>query len=471
MGLPDTAKQAVIELAPIILGGRIEKIRNLDARTFIVPIYRKKERHLLLLSVLKRSMRFHLLFETVCREYLYSSTTADVINRHLFGGRVKGVSLFDGGALLTVQRGRLFSLVVDFSAEDILLADEKGTVVVSLLRGGTSELSGLEEISRGVGEGQDPPAKANRALSEEFFEGRNERLRRDLNRVVRSEEKKTMRLVGKLREEDREAKDKERYRIWGEILKYNLEKVPRGASSVMLQDFDGSAVEIGLDPKLTPAQNMELFFKRYRKLKRRELGSEGRIEYETGRVDIIERLKKRAAGERLIGLQISPSLLQEAPEIGLLGRGFSRKIEGLLLDQEAKRKAAVEKRPPFIRLVTVSGKTVLIGRNADENEELVRRVARGNDLWFHAEGVSGSHVILRYEKRGGFTEGDVRDACMLALHFSRLREERIGSVVYTFSKWVKKPKGSKKGHVEYFKNKTKQVTLDDGVLTRLLKGG
>lgn len=469
MGYPVTAKQAVFELAPIILGGRVEKIRNLDARTVIVPIYRKKERHLLLLSVLKRSMRFHLLFEPVCREYLYSSTTADVINRHLFGGRVKGVSLFDGGALLTVQRGRLFSLVVDFLAADILLADEKGAVFVSLLRRGTSELSGLEEISRGGDEGQDLPA--NRALAEEFFEGRNERLRRDLNRVVRSEEKKTRRLVEKLREEDRETKDKERYRMWGEILKYNLERVPRGASSVTLQDFDGSAIEIGLDPKLSPAQNMELFFKRYRKLKRRELGSEGRIEDETERLDIIERLKERIAGEKLIGLQIPPSLLLGAPEIGLLGRGFSRKVEGLLLDREAKRKAAVEKRPPFIRLVTISGKTVLIGRNADENEELVRRVARGNDLWFHAESASGSHVILRYEKAGGFTEGDVRDACMLALHFSRLRKSGNGSVVYTFSKWVKKPKGSKKGHVEYFKNKTKQVTLDDGVLTRLLKGG
>jgi predicted ribosome quality control (RQC) complex YloA/Tae2 family protein len=469
MGLPSIAKQAVFELAPIVLGGRVERIRNLDAYTVIVPIYRKKERHLLLLSVLKRSMRFHLLFEPVCREYLYSSTAADVMNRHLLGGRVKGVSLFDGGALLTIQRVSLFSLIIDFSEADILLADENGAVVVLLLRRGTAELSGLEEISRGGDERKDLPA--NRELSEEFFKERHEHLRREFNKIVKGEERKTRRLIDKLMEEEREAKEKERYKRWGELLKYNLDGVKRGALSVTLQDFAGNDVEIRLDPKRSPAQNMEQFFKRYRKLKRREDGSQKRIKTVAEKLIHLQQLKERIAGEELVGLQISPSNLFEAPEVGLLGREFSQKIQRFILKQGSIRKAHEEKRAPFLRFVTVSGKTVLVGRNADENDELVRRVARGNDLWFHAEGVQGSHVILRYERKGAFTEGDVRDAAMLALHFSRLRAQRDGFVVYTFSKWVQKPKGSKKGHVEYYNNKTKRITLDEQVLRRILDSG
>jgi len=54
------------------------------------------------------------------------------------------------------------------------------------------------------------------------------------------------------------------------------------------------------------------------------------------------------------------------------------------------------------------------------------------------------------------------------LHFSRFRDERSGPVVYTFCKWVRKPKGAREGHVEYYNNKTKLVTMDDRVLDVLL---
>jgi len=478
-------KRALSELTPLILGGRVERIRNLDEGTLLVPIYNRKKRYLLVLSVKKRSMRLHLIFEPVCKEYLYSSPRTDLLNRHITRGRIYGVSCFgrglaDWGVCFSVHREKDFSLLVDFSTADILLRDSEGNIIVSLQDGSPKVRQTIPTVQDAADEGDFSVNRAlcvkrelcvNRELARDFFEERNERLSRELLRLLKTEEKKTVRLLKKLGEEDDEAKQKERYRRWGELLKYNLDSIRKGASSVTVRDFDGSDVEIILDPRLTPVQNMDILFERYRKMKRREAGSAQRIERERGRLERIEDLKRRISQEEITGLQRPPSILLETPEIDMIGRGFSQKVRRLLSKKGLQKGVPTERRSPFLRFVTASGKTLLVGRNADENDELVRRVARGNDLWFHVEGVSGSHVLLRYEKNGEFTEEDVRDACLLALHFSRLRSAGSGAVVYTFVKHVKKPKGSKKGHVEYYSNKTKIVTLEERALARILNSG
>ena len=473
-------KQALSELTPLILGGRVERIRNLDEGTLLVSIYSRKKRYLLVASVMKRSMRLHLLFEPVCKEYLYSSPRTDLLNRHIARGRICGVSCFgrglrDWGVCFSVHHEKDFSLLVDFSTADILLRDSERNVIVSLQDGRPKGQQTIEEAVQDAADEGDFSVNrelcVNRELARDFFEERNERLSRELLKLLRTEEKKTERLLKKLGEEDDEAKQKERYRRWGELLKYNLDRVRKGASSVTVHDFDANDVEISLDPRLTPVQNMNILFERYRKMKRREAGSAQRIEGERGRLERIEDLKRRISQTEIIGLQRPPSILLETPEIDMIRRGFSQKVRRLLSKKGLQKGVPTERRSPFLRFVTASGKTLLVGRNADENDELVRRVARGNDLWFHTEGASGSHVLLRYEKKGEFTEEDVRDACLLALHFSRLRSAGSGTVVYTFVKHVKKPKGSKKGHVEYYSNKTKIVTLQERALAQILNSG
>ena len=114
------------------------------------------------------------------------------------------------------------------------------------------------------------------------------------------------------------------------------------------------------------------------------------------------------------------------------------------------------------------GKTILVGRNARENDELTVRIARGNDLWFHVETGSGSHVILRYDRSDGFQDADIVDAAMLALYFSNYRNEKSGDVVYTQRKYIRKPKNKPAGYVTYHNNKTKHILVDQAVLDRLL---
>ena len=158
----------------------------------------------------------------------------------------------------------------------------------------------------------------------------------------------------------------------------------------------------------------------------------------------------------------------EHHDISILGREFKRKVENFHLASRGKKSGIKEEKRPFLEFISRSGKKILVGRNAGENEELSTKIARGNDMWFHVESGSGSHVILRYEKRGSFDTEDIMDAAVLALYFSKLRKEEKGDVVYTYCKYVKKPKNSKAGAVTYHNNKTRFISLDREVLNRLL---
>jgi predicted ribosome quality control (RQC) complex YloA/Tae2 family protein len=125
---------------------------------------------------------------------------------------------------------------------------------------------------------------------------------------------------------------------------------------------------------------------------------------------------------------------------------------------------------PFLRFTSRTGKVIYAGRNAGENVALSTRVARGNDLWFHALGGAGSHVVLRYDRKGEFSESDIADASLLALHLSKLRKRGEGEVVYTFCKHLRVPKNSREGTVSYHQNKTRYVRMDEGALRTLMGG-
>src|SRR5207302_3290285 len=77
---------------------------------------------------------------------------------------------------------------------------------------------------------------------------------------------------------------------------------------------------------------------------------------------------------------------------------------------------------PFLRFTSEAGDAILVGRNSRENEKLTFGLARSHDLWLHANGAPGSHVVLRLEKGGELRKESLLDAATLALHYSNLRK-------------------------------------------------
>ena len=119
-----------------------------------------------------------------------------------------------------------------------------------------------------------------------------------------------------------------------------------------------------------------------------------------------------------------------------------------------------ERRGPFRRFTSSDGLPIFVGRNARENDELTFGLAKSDDLWLHARGTPGSHVVVRLEKGTEPTPDTIRDAATLALLYSDLKKSGKGDVIYTRRKWVKKAKGQAPGAVTVTQEKSLHVSLD-----------
>src|SRR5690606_9412308 len=103
---------------------------------------------------------------------------------------------------------------------------------------------------------------------------------------------------------------------------------------------------------------------------------------------------------------------------------------------------------PYRLYRTSGGLEVRVGRNARDNDRLTFRESSPNDIWLHAQGVPGSHVILRWsDPEGSPPARDLEEAAQLSALFSRARTSRFVPVYWTRRKYVRKPRGSAPGVV------------------------
>jgi predicted ribosome quality control (RQC) complex YloA/Tae2 family protein len=109
----------------------------------------------------------------------------------------------------------------------------------------------------------------------------------------------------------------------------------------------------------------------------------------------------------------------------------------------------------------------LVGKTAKDNDHLTFKVGKPDDLWLHARGTPGSHVIVRLEKGQSIPHETLKDAATLTLWFSDLRKSGKGEVIYTLRKFVKKAKGQKPGVVQVTRDKSMWIECKDERLERL----
>ncbi|WP_018465894.1 Rqc2 family fibronectin-binding protein [Calidithermus timidus] len=216
----------------------------------------------------------------------------------------------------------------------------------------------------------------------------------------------------------------------GNVLLAYLHRVPGGAASVTLEDFTGKPLEIALDPTLTPAQNAERYYGRARRL---EALAERAMELQPRTQAQLEALRQEIAG------------LEKATLPELLKR--------------LQRKEESEEGRVGLRLRSPGGFAVWVGRNAKENDFLTRS-AHSMDLWFHAQGIPGSHVILRTQGQPAPLP-DLLFAAQLAAYHSKARGERNVAVDYTAKKNVWRPRKAAPGQVLYTGAKTLFVDAED----------
>ncbi len=266
----------------------------------------------------------------------------------------------------------------------------------------------------------------------------------DLFHLLTNGENRLLRKLEAQRSELAEAEKGEDFRRMGDLITANLYRLKWGDQTFMAVDYSldpPKEVALTLDTRLSPSANAQRFYKKYTKAKhaveyltREILSAEEELAYLEGVRVFLERAE-------------SESDLQELRD-ELYRAGYASRMKSYTPQKESKLTPMTFK--------TSSGYTLLCGRNNLQNDRLTFKVAQKGDLWFHAKGVPGSHVILLCDGEEPSSE-DYTEAAELAAYYSKAPKGTLVPVDYTRVKQVKKPAGAKPGYVIYHTNYTAYV--------------
>lgn len=273
-----------------------------------------------------------------------------------------------------------------------------------------------------------------------------------LRRELKREERKKENI-----KKDIEAADKAPlYRKYGELLSLNFSLLRRGLEEIEVEDiYENSLIKIPLDPKLPPQKNVELYFKKAKKLEVGRRVAVKRLEITKQRIESIQVLMKKV--ESASKLEAIEFLKKEVEKEGIK----------ILSASETHRRCS-SRHLPYHSFYISSGKEVLVGKSKKDNHELTFKIANGRDLWFHVRDMPGSHVILRLDKNETPTSLDIIEVAMLAAHYSSARGEKKVEVIYTPRKYIS-PVKRELGVVKVIKEKVILVEVDYQRLERILK--
>ena len=285
-------------------------------------------------------------------------------------------------------------------------------------------------------------------LLDTFYKDKAERDRvnqqaSELIRRVENELEKNRKKLGKQEEELLATENAEEFRQKGELLTTFLHQVPNDQNQVELDNYyTGEKILITLDKALTPNQNAQRYFKRYQKLKEAVKHLTSLIEETRNTILYLESVETALA-------QASLSEIVEIRE-ELIQTGFIRR----------RQREKIQKRQKPEKYLATDGQTIiLVGRNNLQNDELTFKMAKKDELWFHAKDIPGSHVVIT----GNLQPSDEvkTDAAELAAYFSKARLSNLVQVDMIEVRKLNKPTGGKPGFVTYTGQKTLRVTPDE----------
>ncbi|VPM39408.1 fibronectin/fibrinogen binding protein [Streptococcus pneumoniae] len=281
-----------------------------------------------------------------------------------------------------------------------------------------------------------------------------DRVKQQASELIRRVENELQKNRHKLKKQEKEllaTDNAEEFRQKGELLTTFLHQVPNDQDQVILDNYyTNQPIMIALDKALTPNQNAQRYFKRYQKLKEA-------VKYLT---DLIEETKATILYLESVETVLNQAGLEEIAEIReeLIQIGFIRR----------RQREKIQKRKKLEQYLASDGKTIIyVGRNNLQNEELTFKMARKEELWFHAKDIPGSHVVIS----GNLDPSDAvkTDAAELAAYFSQGRLSNLVQVDMIEVKKLNKPTGGKPGFVTYTGQKTLRVTPDSKKITSMKK--
>ena len=268
----------------------------------------------------------------------------------------------------------------------------------------------------------------------------------DLRKIVQTALERSRKKYDIQAKQLKDTEKRDTYRIYGELLTtYGYSAQPGAKSLDVLNYYTNEDLTIPLDPQLTALENAKKYFDKYGKLKRTyEAVSE--LLKETG--DEVDHLDSISTA---LDIALSEEDLVEIKE-ELMEYGYIKKRH------PGGKKPKITSKP--FHYISSDGYHMYVGKNNFQNEELTFKFATGNDWWFHAKGVPGSHVIVKTEGADDMPDATFEEAGRLAAYYSQSRENEKVEIDYIQKKQIKKPKGGKPGFVVYYTNYSLMIDSD-----------
>jgi predicted ribosome quality control (RQC) complex YloA/Tae2 family protein len=486
-------ERAAAILAREIVGHRVQQVVQSDETSVVIELYGGGEhegrRHWLVLSCDPERARVGALRDAPASTGS-APRFAQYLRAHLRGARISALELRDGERQLALRArgadGDLTLLLAIFGRKSNLAVLDAGERIALTLRPLAETRPELAQ-----GEPWQPPGRTLPRAGEDRFaavadadyleqieahyaeRGRasdEDDLRRRVSGALRKEARSLERKLEKVARELASGEAAVALERQGELLKSAQGRVSRGDREVVVRDWDsGAEVRIELDPSLSPSENLERIFARYRKGVRAltKAGAQ----------------QDAVAAARNAVVTLESELAAQADGAAL--EAFAARAEVARLVKKYAPGPPPAARPELVKMViagrnvpakfyprryrTAEDLEIWVGRSDDANDYLTTKLARGKDLFFHVAATPGSHVILRTGGRADPPSDAILDACELAAHYSKAKNaSRVDVHVVPIAN-VRKPKGAKPGLVEVHGGKNVHLRREEARLRRVLE--
>jgi predicted ribosome quality control (RQC) complex YloA/Tae2 family protein len=443
----------------------IQKIRQPDFGTLIFDIYRPGDRQRLLISLKQGMTRLHF------TDYRFPSEIklqrfAQLLRSRINGGSIKSIEQINRERIVRIKIekcGEVTQLYLRLwsNSANIIACDSENHILDAFYR-----RPGKEEVSGTV---YKPEALIKSNSNERVFNLREHNseelfykqideiyskaeIEKNLqflrNRAVKSTEKNLSKaesaLASNLKKKD-EFSDPEIFQHKGDLISSNRHIFKKGEKSITVTDWNtNEEITIEIDPKLTADENAKFFYSKASKAK-------------SGREKVAENI--RNAQQQINRLEELLLEIEESED-----PDFLKKI----IDSEKSISKVTSNKEEMPGLIFQSGDfRILVGRNAKENDKLLRFFTRGNDLWFHTRDFPGGYVFIKTIKGKSVPLETILDAGNLALHYSKAKANGEADLYYTHVKYLRRAKNGKTGLVLPTQEKNLHIIYDEDRIRRL----
>lgn len=342
-------------------------------------------------------------------------------------------------------------LYLSFSEMTAAVREERFTPNIAYTNGSPVEYCALPLTIYGYG-GSDCTVtyESISALLEHYYAEKNTltRIRQksaDLRRIVQTALERNIKKYDLQQRQMKDTEKRETWRVYGELLNAYGYGAQPGAESLEAENFyTGEPVRIPLDPTLSATENAKKYFEKYHKLKRTHEALSELTKEVKEEIDHLESVS--AALDIALYEEDLAQIKEELTESGYIRR------------KSGSRKQKITSKP--YHYISSDGFHMYVGKNNYQNDELTFKFASGNDWWFHAKQMPGSHVIVKLGDAQELPDRTFEEAARLAAYYSRGRGQNKVEIDYVQKKHVKKPGGAKPGFVVYYTNFSMAIDSD-----------